>query len=377
MMAMEPQTLPEITPHKTAELVFDAQNPRIRELFREQDEPPTQDEILEILWREFSVSEVALSIAANGFFKHEPIFIAFESGQWVVIEGNRRLAAVRLLQDEGARRRVGATDLPRISVAARQKLAELPTIECTRKEIWQYVGFKHVNGPQAWQSLAKAEYIAWVHNNLDITLEEISSRIGDLHSTVRRLYRALMAVEQAEDAAVFDRNDRWQKHFSFSHLYTGLDYAGIQKFTGILGEKSFQRRPIPQAKVKEFGELCLWLYGSKAASKPPVIQSQNPDLRILDEVLATRDGLAALRRGLPLRVSLDISKGDDRLLREALIDAKRALQEARGRVLTGFNGESDLLDLGEDIRTLAIDIQDEMVRLSSAEAPKRRTRVAR
>jgi hypothetical protein len=242
-------------------------------------------------------------------------------------------------------------------------LAELPVIKCTRQEVWQYVGFKHVNGPQAWQSLAKAEYIAWVHNTLKVSLEEIGRRIGDLHSTVRRLYRALMAIEQSEAVGVFDRKDRWQRHFSFSHLYTGLDYGGIHRYTGIVGEKSYQPKPIPTSKVQNFGELCVWLYGSKSKNKQPLIQSQNPDLRVLDEVLTSRDGIAALRRGLPLQVSLDISKGDDRLLRESLIDAKRSLQDARGRLLTGFKGETDLVELADDIRTLAVDIHAEMTEL--------------
>jgi hypothetical protein len=143
-----------------------------------------------------------------------------------------------------------------------------------------------------------------VHNSLGVELSEIARRIGDQHATVRRLYRALMALEQAEKAKVFQRQDRWRKHFSFSHLYTGLDYANIQRFTGIGVDGAYKKNPIPRSKIREFGEFCVWLYGSRTRNKEPVIQSQNPDLRILDEVLATRDGVAALRRNLPLQVSL-------------------------------------------------------------------------
>jgi ParB-like chromosome segregation protein Spo0J len=51
-----------------------------------------------------AVDEVALSIAENGFYRHEPLYAARESGKLNVVEGNRRLAAVKLLRDEKLRR---------------------------------------------------------------------------------------------------------------------------------------------------------------------------------------------------------------------------------------------------------------------------------
>ena len=168
-------------------LLFDAQNPRLSE-----EEGPTavdgsQEEILVELWRDFAVDEVALSIAENGYFPHEPLFVAREDEGLVVIEGNRRLAAVKLLRDASLRRMVGATDLPRITQRERAALDALPALVLRREDIWQYLGFKHVNGPQAWQSYSKAQYIAWVHNHLKVPLDEIARRIGDKHATVTRL----------------------------------------------------------------------------------------------------------------------------------------------------------------------------------------------
>jgi hypothetical protein len=252
------------------------------------------------------------------------MFATKEDGRLVVVEGNRRLAAVRLLVDADLRQDVGATDLPTISATAKKALDKLPVVTCKRSEIWQYVGFKHVNGPQQWQSYSKARYIAWVHNDLKVPLDEIAQQIGDQHSTVKRLYQAWMILEQAEKQGLFSRIDRSKKHFSFSHLYTGLGYPGIQKFLGLSREKSFDSRtPVPASKHPHLRELCIWLYGSKADLKEPVVKSQNPDLRILDEVLTSKDGVAALRSGLDLSIARDISKGDKQLFRETLIAAKQ------------------------------------------------------
>ena len=330
------------------DLCFDRQNPR---LFLDEDLPEL--EMIQRLWRDFAVDEVALSIASNGFFQHEALFAAQEDKKLVVVEGNRRLAAVRLLRDSKLREQVKATDLPEITPARRDELARLPVIVTDRQRIWQYIGFKHVNGPQPWQSYAKAQYIAWVHNKLDVPLDEIAQQIGDRHATVRRLYRGLMVLRQAEKSGRFDLNDRWKNHFSFSHLYTGLDYQNIQNLLGIDKASGFHPEPIPDGKLDELGDLCLWLYGRKSTDTRPLVQSQNPDLRQLDTVIGNDEGLVALRRGLSLELVIDISRGDQELFKGHLLDAKQRLQQARGKQLTGDTGDSDTLRTANDILDLA------------------------
>jgi hypothetical protein len=168
--------LPTIEQIAPIELFFDANNPKLGA------EGLTQDEILERLWRSFAVDEIAMSIAANGFFGYEPLFVVKEAGRNVVVEGNRRLAAVRLLTNEAERVRLKATDLEVAGPEALATLEALPVIFTTREQIWRFVGFKHVNGPQAWDAVAKAEYIVWVHNELRVALDEIATQIGDKHA---------------------------------------------------------------------------------------------------------------------------------------------------------------------------------------------------
>jgi len=336
-------------------LFLDDKNPRMAGAAEGQ----SQDEIIEFLWREMAVAEIALSIRQNGFFQHEPLFAAREGGRLVVIEGNRRLAAVKLLCDAKLREKVKATDLPAISEPLRGQLKSLPVIVCKRDSIWQYVGFKHINGPQAWESYSKAKYISWVHNDLHQSLESIASCIGDTHSTVARLYSAWQVLEQAEKDNVWHRDNRARKHFAFSHLYTGLGYPGIQKFIG-MKRGATEKRPVPRQKLKHLGQLCQWLYGNKDESREPLIRSQNPDLRELDETLQSANGIAALQKGLPLATSLNISRGDERLFRESLVTAKQALEDARAKLLTGYKGEADLLTMGEAIFLLANNVVEEL-----------------
>lgn len=349
--------LPSAKPLLVRDLHLDPANPR---LAGENLTIDQQDEILRKLWEDRAVNELVDSIASSGYWPHEELFAANESGKLVVIEGNRRLAAVKLLLDADLRNRVGATGVPDLSAEEKEKLKRLPVIECSRKDVWQYIGFKHVNGPQDWDSIAKAQYIARVHNDYNISLEEIAKTIGDRHDTVRRLYRGLMVLDQAETTGVFNREDRYNTRFAYSHLWTGLGYTGIQDFLGLTAEKGFKTNPIPKTKLDNLGELCLWLYGSKEQDKAPLIRSQNPDLRNLDEVLRTENGLAALRGGLPLETSLKASRGDERLLLEAMVFAEQKLKEARGLILTGYHGDSELLRKADAISIIAQSIFEEM-----------------
>lgn len=350
-------SLPSARPIPVGDLYLDPLNPRLAGFgLRVED----QAAILGVLWREMSVNELVDSIASTGYWPHEEIFAAPQGDRLVAIEGNRRLAAVKLLTDRSLRDEVGATGIPVISAANKAKLARLPVVICSREQIWEYVGFKHVNGPQEWDSIAKAEYIARVHNEYDVPLEDIAKTIGDRHDTVKRLYRGLMVLQQAEKHGVFNREDRWSKRFAYSHLWTGLGYAGVQEFLGLGPDRGFRPNPISRGHLKDLGNLLLWIYGSKEKNQKPLVQTQNPDLRYLDEAIRTPNGQAALRAGLPLEVALKTSRGDERMLREAMVKAEVALKEALGLIPTGFKKQTDLFDSAGRIKAISEGIFDRM-----------------
>ncbi|MCC7291279.1 MAG: ParB-like nuclease domain-containing protein [Phycisphaerales bacterium] len=339
-------------------LLLDPQNPRLVE--HGVEEGASQATLVRSLWTMMAVQEVALSIAHNGFFRHEPLIVEKRAEKYVVLEGNRRLAAVRILLDDELRQRLKATDLPNIDRTRRKSLATLPCVVTTRRDVWQYLGFKHVNGPATWGSYSKAQYVAQIHNEYGVPLDDIAEQIGDTHSTVERMYRGLMVIEQAEAAKVFSRDNSYRK-FGFSHIYTGLDKLGIQQFLGISDKKRSDRRPVPLSKLRHLGELCGWLYGDKSQDIAPVMQSQNPDLGILDSVLLSPKGVQSLRDGLPLAVSRDAALGDRQLFRGAIHESKQALQRAHATLSTGFDPkDTDMMSLAREIEGLAGDLTKEM-----------------
>ncbi len=359
----------EIRPMKVSDLAFDLNNPRLPEF--DLTESSTETEVIRLLWEAMDVKELVMSVAACGFFSHEPLVVAQEEGKNVVIEGNRRLAAVKVLLNPALAEDLKA-DLPAITEDAKKALQELPTMRGTRIDAWRFLGFKHVNGPAKWSSYAKSLYIAEVHRNFGIELENIAKQIGDTHRTVQRLFRGLMVIEQAKRMKVFRREDRWRNHFSFSHLYTGLDYDGISAFIGLRPETDEDPEPVPSDKKNELGELCRWLYGSKKEEIRPVVETQNPHLRWLHAVVSSKEAVAALRDGQTLTYAYEASRPSSTVFEESLLASKRELQKAHSMLSTGYSGSEELLRIAGSVASLADDLYEEMERKHN---PGKKTRL--
>ena len=358
----------KIIPMEISELTFDLKNPRLPEF--DLTDNSTESDVIKVLWEAMDVEELMMSIASSGFFRHEPLIVAEEGGKNIVIEGNRRLAAVKVLLKPSIAKDLKA-DVPVITKEAKDALKELPTVFGTRKDYWHYIGFKHVNGPAKWSSYAKSRYIADVHKKFDVKLEDIAKQIGDTHRTVQRLFRGLMVIEQAERLKVFILNDRWRSHFSFSHLHTGLGYSGISTFIGLRPETDEDPEPVPPEKKEELRELCLWMYGSKREETPPIIETQNPHLRQLDAVVSNKEALSALREGVTLSVAHEMSRPSSTVFEEALRAAKRDLQKAHSLLSTAYDGSEELLRTAGTVAVLADDLYEEMNRKHNPGKKKR------
>lgn len=360
-------TLPKPNFHDiyVRQLAFDTENPRLTmEL-----EVTNDTDMVTWLWRSMAVDEIVDSIYANGFFREEPLIVIPkiyarrdpEKDTFIVVEGNRRLAAVRLLLDKELRRKAGATDIPEIDDSLRKELEKLPVAVYQKREhVWSYLGFRHINGPKPWDALGKAQFVAKIYEKQGLSLDQIAQQIGDRNATVKRLYRGFTLLRQAESQAGFERADAVRARFYFSHLYTAADQTEFQKFLGISAESSLKKNPVSPRKRKELAELMLWIYGSRNQQKEPIVQTQFPDLNILRTVISTASGIRALRAGYGLARAHEISIGDAERFREAMTQARENLVQANGTVVNGYRGESDLATVSEDVVKLAQNVATEV-----------------
>ena len=156
----------EIIHIKVDDLLFDYQNPRLSEFGINAKTP--QDEMLVKLWDVMGAEEIYYSIAASGFFQHEPLIVVKspKGDKYIVIEGNRRLAAIKAIKIPNFIEEHGSAYLPAITPAIKASLYTIPCLEKSRAEAWRFIGFKHVNGALKWGSYAKAKFIAHVRGRI-------------------------------------------------------------------------------------------------------------------------------------------------------------------------------------------------------------------
>jgi hypothetical protein len=366
---------------KVDNLHFDIKNPRLAEFNLLPDTP--EGEILKILWEVMSVEEIVLSIAASGFFNHEPLIAIKEKVKSknviVVIEGNRRLAAVKsILKPENLDKYNVSYSKINVPQNIKKELDELPVIIVrSREEAWKYIGFKHINGPAKWGSYAKAQYIAQIHKDFKIPLDDIAAQIGDTHKTVQKLYQGLRVLEQAESKKVFDRADITGSRLYFSHLYTAIGYEGIKNYLGIKDNAEAIESPVSKNKMDELGTFLTWLFGSKKRALEPVIRSQNPDLRRLDAALQKTESTLALKNGASLMVAYEMSQPNSEVFKESLVAAKQNLLRAHSYWTLGYDGGLDDLQLAGNVANLAESLYESMEkRYSESSNPKVKKRIS-
>lgn len=365
--------MPNIEYIASTNLVFDSENPRMVEFGVNQY---SEEQLINLLWKEMAVEELVMSILALGFFDHEPLYVMRrEDGNLIVLEGNRRLAAIRSILNpsivKGDRMRKFEE---RITPEIKNKLEyRIPVIVLTgRQDAWRLLGFKHVNGPAKWGSYAKAKYIVDIHRNFNVGLDQIAEQIGDTNKTVSKLYQGFMVIEQAEKYAEFSMDDIKTPRLYYSHLYTALGYEKFRTFLGITDGTDINT-PVPSEKYHNLQEVMDWIYGSKKRSVEPLIRTQNPDLKRFVGVLDNEQSVAALRVGRSLEVAYDLSVENSIALQEYMVEAKIALEKLSSK-LSGYDGSEGLLRQAGTIATLADDIYDRMdkVRIEKMTGKKER-----
>lgn len=322
-------------------LFFDERNPRLVEM----EKTTNQTKILNTLWRTEDVKVIVMSILANNFFPNEALYIIEENGRKVVVEGNRRLAAVKAILNPSLVEKGGMDKyIPSITNKLRNSLqAGIPVIEmASREETWRYIGFKHVSGAAKWDSYAKAHYIAQVHNEYHVPLEQIAEQIGDSNQLTMKLYQGLMVLRQADSQTEFKIEDVYNNRVYFSHIYTAMGYDGVRDFLGITVETQDTSSPVSQDKLKHLEEFMIWVLGSRKSDLKPIIKSQNPDLRNLNQVLLSSEATETLRITGSLDEAFEASESPTSILYKSIVDANLKIQKALSKI-SSYDGDEEIL----------------------------------
>jgi vacuolar-type H+-ATPase subunit I/STV1 len=150
-------------------LHFDPDNPRFGGSLKDKTEPEIQKAIM---GAPYYASELVDSFLENGFIDYEPLVVRRQGDHYVVVEGNRRLAAVKEIRANPTKYEGRRTDFD-----------EIPTIvfpeqtdDEQQTQMRIYLGVHHMLGFREWPPLAKAQF-----------LERESLRVGSLERIIKEV----------------------------------------------------------------------------------------------------------------------------------------------------------------------------------------------
>jgi hypothetical protein len=353
-------------------LEFDPDNPRLAE---DGIKNPTDSQIILALADMADLSEVVESIAANGYIDIEPVIAQRVGDRWRVLEGNRRLAAIRILQNPILAKGTGIS-VPNMSAENKKTLKAVSVYAVSSKDqAREYIGFKHINGPHKWDAIAKARFATdWFRKEKGsgITIEKIARRLGDGHDTVARLVNGMFVLDQAQDTKIYDVKDRYPgKRFAFSHLYTALTRPGYREFLGLPDEwraDDPKPNPVPKSHLENLKQVLVWLYGSKSDEIKPVIVSQNPDIKNLAAVLSNPRARAIMTMRNNLNEAHAQVERKGARFEGALINAKQEAEVAMSQIAGYDADDSTLLEIGKDLRDTSEQLYSSMSSISKKAA---------
>ena len=327
-------------------LYLDSENPRLPEEAQGQSE----SELLNVLHKKFYLDELAESMSQNGYFDEEPLvgvprrlpkhlakaepssdefksFVENENTEFVVVEGNRRLATAKLLLDVGLQEKLRIRHWPSPSETVAEDLRILPVIVYrTRDEVTPYLGVRHIVGIQKWDSYAKARYVARMIEKGQ-TVQAVEEQIGDKQGTVVKNYVCYQVLEQAKDEFEFDIT---QAKEDFSLLLLAIGQGNIKRFLGLPRKLSDvnPKEPIPIEHVENLHDFIVWIFGD--GKKKPVITDSRDITRYLSHVVSSPDAVDYLKQTRDLLGAYERSDGEETMLLKYLGTANSKLEGALG-----------------------------------------------
>ena len=318
---------------RVSDLLLDIGNPRRTS----RDVQKTQEDLLKELYQQFDLENLIASLAAYGYFSEEPLIgIPEQEGlidelPIVIVEGNRRLAALKILLSSRDRNLVSVRRLPDITEVARPRLDPVPVkVYPNRAAVLPYLGVRHIVGVKQWESLAKARYCKdLVDAGYSVT--EVAAQVGSGRRTdvVRRWLLTLYAIEQANTQSEVPW-DEVDERFGFSWLYTSLGYLAVRDYLGITPEVFSDPvvDPVPKDCLSNLLGHMGDLYGPAPGDTQQAVVRESRQISDLAKTYGNEDAIAALRSGASLQVALRKTVNEETQLVDLLLEAKMDLESA-------------------------------------------------
>lgn len=326
-----------IEPWRVDRLLLDDENFRLPPELRGAN----QEQLLQHFAEHYDIEELGLSMARKGYFEEEPLLTvsAADADYRIVVEGNRRLAALKLLTQSDARALVTDEIWAELAGQVTERglaLEEVPTRNYdSREQLLDYLGFRHVSGLMPWTPEAKARYVHALVVDHGYTFQDAARAIGSRADAIRRQFIAFRSLQQSKDAGV----DVSEAEHRFGVFYRSLQNPGIRTFLTLSGWTDGTpdtHEPLAVDGPQRMAEYLSWVF-----ERPRVVRDSR-QLDDLGKVVTDETALGMLREHRDLQLALQELPPDRQAVFSAIRSAYRELARAHGLAYQ-FAGDEELI----------------------------------
>lgn len=341
------------------QLYFDPQNPRFARYFGSQEQP--ESDIIERMVKNENVQELMGSIGEQGYFAGEPLLVAQDTAKsgYIVVEGNRRLAALKLLNNEFVEKQLPSI----IHIRDTAKVRPEQVVPCIvfkhRREILRYLGYRHITGAKRWDSLSKAKYLKellitfFANQSPEEQLKGIAQEIGSKPSYVAQMLTGLTVFENARQNDFYGLQRLDEEDIDFSVLTTALSRTAISKYIDLESPRDIPAKNLNKERTKE---LFSWVFAQDTQGHTILGESRN--LGKLAAVVRSPSAVITLKETGNLDTAFLFSDGPTEAFAKVLREADKKLRDAFKLTsdITDFteahlNQIEAIADLADDIRS--------------------------
>ena len=316
---------------EVSKLKFDPGNPRLPSTYGSADE----SRVLKYMLFEENLLELLTSIVTQGFFEGEPLLVVKSLDEtYRVVEGNRRLAAIKLINNPD----LAPVKKIAVSTTVSNYEGEIFEVACLvyerREDILDYLGYRHITGVQEWDSLAKGRYLKQLYDTElsngtghKATVKLIAKKIGSNPSSVQKIVYGIFAYDTIQENDFYNIKSLNEESFEFSLLTTALSYAKINNFVlegSSLTEESIEDKSLLNSQ--NLADLTKWIFDKNSENQSRIGESRN--LKTLNSVLAYPNAITAFKNGSTLSDAALLTDVPEVVFRKLLRLAESRLSEA-------------------------------------------------
>jgi len=233
------------------------------------------------------------SIEINGYINIEALVLKpYEHNPdlFVVVEGNRRVAAMKWLKND----REAGSEIPMTLIESFNSISAiiLDTTDENYDQIQHIlIGVRHVSGIKQWGGYQRAKLLVELVEENGFSVSEAAQRIGMSPNEALRRFRAFKALEQlANDDEFGSYTD--PKMYRLFH-----EAVSVVKIKEWLGWDESEFKFTNEEELKKYYKLLIPIFpeddDEPARSEPPKIKTYQ-DVRNLREILGNEDAETSL-----------------------------------------------------------------------------------